>query len=623
MKMNFFLLLMLPIYAIGQNIEDAYTDHEGQWFFSNQSDKVNEYGGEYQIFLDKLFWERNSNFQGAAKTLSMEIVSFPFIPAGLVAQDTCTKQSLHSLNNRVFDIQLVESPYGYIHQIGSRHEYKGLGWEYGDWNIFSKLFRNYECRYEGGSAYYTTSCMCKGDYSLMSLGFAKNAKSSDIEPNDCFIPHTIIKHTIYFHCGDSSSPVMDSISWIYDNTRGNMKHYPFSASNGYDDLPTIGVEIDVVFRPTFLNSYFQSYTETSNDTFYDSGIDPNTGSVDFFPFEEVISNYNICQEYPLYFETANPSGYWSHDNIVPSEDYTADYVHPPQYALVNAPLLNYYGNAWAGYHDISGVSPQPGIPHEYNISHSIDLRTINPSEKIIYNPREVNVNVDLTFPCGYKFITLHGKYPDKENEVMYTYNNYWYDKGIYFPYERDYLTPLNQETNSEYSSTYVIKVGKTITIEPNVIIMDAHFKGESAQNKGILAYDPDNTLGLWTYDENTITVIYLDYDDISCEYFYSHHAEDSLKNFHYNYQEPSNGVNNDCLNIIALSKNSFGIQINENCIGASTLIIYNSFGKKIEQYNSPSNFVNFNGSNYDSGLYFIVLTLNNEIAEVEKVQIFN
>ena len=36
-----------------------------------------------------------------------------------------------------------------------------------------------------------------------------------------YLPHTAIKHTVYIHCTSSyTSDIMDSIVWVYDNTRG-------------------------------------------------------------------------------------------------------------------------------------------------------------------------------------------------------------------------------------------------------------------------------------------------------------------------------------------------------------------------------------------------------------------
>lgn len=79
------LLVLLIASCFSQNIKDAYVNHESSsivW-----QDNLSSYDGEYQIFLDKFFWEASNSWGNPLKngivTFSIEAVSFPFIPDDL------------------------------------------------------------------------------------------------------------------------------------------------------------------------------------------------------------------------------------------------------------------------------------------------------------------------------------------------------------------------------------------------------------------------------------------------------------------------------------------------------------------------------------------------------------
>ncbi len=114
---------------------------------------------------------------------------------------------------------------------------------------------------------------------------------------------------------------------------------------------------------------------------------------------------------------------------------------------------------------------------------------------------------DLTFPCYYKFLTLHGKYPDKDHEVLHgDYSKEYWDTidDFEFEYDRDYPVPVNCTTNSSCTSEYILGGGITLTLQPPIIIMDAHFRGTSTTNKTTIHYNPNRTYGNWTYDTASI-----------------------------------------------------------------------------------------------------------------------
>lgn len=81
MRILMFLILLLQCLSLfTQNIEDAYKI----WNISPEiwNDDHGGYTGEYQVFTDKLYWNQSVDLYQAAVSLSIEIVSFPFVPIG-------------------------------------------------------------------------------------------------------------------------------------------------------------------------------------------------------------------------------------------------------------------------------------------------------------------------------------------------------------------------------------------------------------------------------------------------------------------------------------------------------------------------------------------------------------
>ena len=73
------------------------------------------------------------------------------------------------------------------------------------------------------------------------------------------------------------SQVIDSLSWVYDNTRGKMNEYPFIISEGQDFSVINNQYLDVCFRPIFhdypIPNYIPYYIPlTNNVDYYNSGI---------------------------------------------------------------------------------------------------------------------------------------------------------------------------------------------------------------------------------------------------------------------------------------------------------------------------------------------------------------
>lgn len=510
-----FFLVILYFSAFTQNLEDAYKLHDTPTPSHWPNSVINDWNGEYQIFLDKFYWNNRDDIgnplESAAVSFSIEVVSFPFIPDGF-DPDQNNNFSSSEVRNLNTDIVTDGFYYGNLFSNNSPHEnYKGWGWQFGDYRVFQKLYNINTCDFKPG--YY----MCEGDYGLISQVYANLLFANYYD--QCHLPHTVLKHTLYFHCGTSiDDDIIDSISWVYDNTRGAMREYPFyNPTMKYPEMNT--KTIDVAFRPTFPDVLVWNYNppNLNNLFFYDSGLEESTGSVDYFPPNEIIPYYwSACStSYPLYYDPNPGPPYYTMQTDYYNNSFLSELVHPPSYTLLDAPLLNAEAGEYAGY-DVSG-NKMKGLQHKYFINEAFDLRIINPSEKIIYNPSEVTIHCDLTFPCYYKFLTLHGKYPDKDLEVHHggDYSSEYWDANLYFDfdYDRDYPVPVNCTTNAECMSYYILDGRRTITIEPKVIIMDAHFSGTSHSYKGIIVYDPDYTFGNWTYDEETIKLVEIDWDD--------------------------------------------------------------------------------------------------------------
>lgn len=626
MKKPFFLLLIfICVSTYSQNLQDPYKDNTGITLYSSLED--DEYTGEYQIFLDKFFWNCYSGganqFQPAAISFSIEAVSFPFIPIGEL-------NNIHQNQERLLNTNQVtdHKEYGYIE---SKNEdtgevyYKGIGWIYDDYKIYQKLYNHRNC---DESIYF----MCSGDYGLVSQAFY-----NPLDPNyeeQCNLPHTILKHTLYFHCGPTTEyPVIDEISWIYDNTRGAMKEYPFDIPD--QRPPDINPPIDVVFRPTFQGqsfgdciSYFPEWLENSG--YYESGASQNSGSINYFPSSEMNGKHNLCTgyPYPLYYDINNPPPPQQGGSFTSWPDldhYTSTFVHPPPFALLDAPLLNPEGSHYAGYNN-SG-NPMEGIPHKYSIDDPFNLRIINPSEKIVYNPSEVTINCDLTFPCHYKFLTLHGRYPDKNEDVYHGGDfskQYWDDIGYFdFKYDRDYPTVVNPDPdrNAENMSYYILK-GSTITIEPCVIIMDAFFSGEGSG--GEIIYDPQYTFGNWDYDPQTVVLTPIDWDTYNdgqtqerCNCVNTSIEGDGGKSTYNIEKKESNEFEKPYDHIAIFNSGSTNpvIQVKNVGVESSILKVFDSFGRLVKENRILSNGQAIDYSNLERGIYHVVLQINGEVVE--------
>ncbi len=463
MKHLFTCITLFLIYyaSIAQNVLNPYT----QYFISqdditlteswaiptytwwHRTDLATPFTGEYVIQLARhpwRFWDGPPN--SIHISYSVEVVSFPFTT-------TC-----------------AFSPTGCAGTIGRPF--------YMPSDPYDVLLN----KWGGITNYYKSQDLNQGTQALVSNSFTKSNPMSSTGP---ILPHTVIKHTIYLHCGVKTTsppfpPVLYSQSWVYDNTRGMMKQYPPCILNCGGVSPPPGccagqTSWDIAYYPELISFHGQAYSHTE-DTLY-----KKAGTLDYFPYSELTS-LPSCNVASLNIPSLN-----DHFNTSAG---TYLFPYPTPYSLLNATPLQNEGEVLACFttnYDPAnpGIDPLPGIEHSYNIDQSIPLTDISVFDRTFYNPSDVNVTAtNLRFPSHYTFKTIRAVYPSPlEVNADNTPEN-----GGPYPDPRDVpvRTDLRSEDpafahdeaipeDSRYASLYRLKNGSKITIEPCVNIFDAAF----------------------------------------------------------------------------------------------------------------------------------------------------
>jgi hypothetical protein len=420
-----------------------------------------------------------------------EVVSFPFIPDGTILNENIIDRKMLCANSETYGYNDTNPPC------------EGWGWDNYNDEITGTypISRNIMHKSEGemGEAYFFNNGNYKlvtDKHQLASIYFKQDGQiagtggcnTDNVGSHGIILPHTVIKHTIYFK--PSNCSIEDSISWVYDNTRGRMRNYPFTsnASGAGGKAP-----YDVQFRPLIIlgdglggicahnlsceNSWDHETNVMSNEPWIGSII--SGGTINYVA--PPANNPDCNSYYPTGLDT-----YYD----------PTQYYHLPPYALIDAPLLDNTGMAYASYeivnddieeyfHQIQNL-PVPE-EHHYVINRPFDVTSINPSDKTIYNPSEVDIDLidsqaEQVFPTGYKFLTVQGAFPSR---------NVYADaeaSGM-FPNLVDYPAP---STLGPQSSIYRVKSGSTLRIEPCVTIMDALIDVEDGAT---LIYCPEYTFG--------------------------------------------------------------------------------------------------------------------------------
>lgn len=466
-----------------QNTYDPYIDFgvPSSLAFSNIY-TGSSYDGEYQLFvrtggsgttMDGFnHWSiiAKSDFtepEPYSLSYKIEVISFPFSPSLSVSGST--NRILHSYSSSDYN-----SATGlWVGRV--QREYKGVS---------TPL---------GGAP--PTGKSINGSSNLVSAEFNNVGGAPAPAGSRITYPHSILKHTIYLYCnGSAFGKPVDSLEFIIDHTRGNMRNYPFFNTNytGASSPPQYDILLaSTLYMPGSFNS--SSNWDQEWNPYYDfTGTlpTPYPSTINYFPYPYGISN---C---PGYYPT-------SKDFVLGTAGTTIDYIHPSPYSLSGFELLNGLGDRPAGYGSGTAIIPD-GIRHEYVVDQPVDLSIINPTHKVIYNPSETNIDLNnpsnttgiytLTFPSGYVFKTVDGIYPNASQVYNADPDRLYNDpREIPVPTTLSYDDPAT--LNDERKSYYYIKSGSTLKIESCVGIYDAEIVIE---NGGILLYDDIQTYGNYT-----------------------------------------------------------------------------------------------------------------------------
>ncbi len=469
--------LLYPFCSSAQSTYDIYNSECGSYSAIDPdiilppltpitSGGFGSYIGEYQIFLNQHPWKTSPALNTNAISYKIEVVSFPFTPNCLNCQSFFVSPPL-PLGVRELRMPDGEFPYDALQNAWVRNivPLPPIPPAAAATNTNDYLLRReYKGQYGiggpgiSGDIHFATLAS-KGIVNSDALGFEYHATR-------VFYPHSILKHTFYMHCGNSiSDEIVDSIVFVLDHTRGRMREYPFIGTN----TNSIAFQHDVTISPKW--------------------TDPLTvGSV-----------LNTIDYYPL---LKTPSVCHSHFPAESSTWIADDYVRPQPQTLLQTFLGNVTGNAAAGYSNPNYSDKMPGIPHTYIIDRAIDLTLLNPSEKIIYNPSETDIDLDqpfnitpasktLTFPSGYTFKTVNGRYPTVAEVEAGDPNNLYFHQDDINPVSTLTCDDIGSPTDT-YFSYYRVKSGSTLVIEPCVRLYDVQIEvGPGAH----LYYNPTEISG--------------------------------------------------------------------------------------------------------------------------------
>lgn len=420
----------------------GYTVPSSQYTFNVQDVDNYNYGGEYLADFKELWWLKPA-FNSYYKSLKVEIVGFPFM-MDCIFTGGCADGSTTT--------RILEMPYSAL----SNDQWGNIVWRIKDFpaimiaNLVTNVFNS------------------------------PNPIDLIIGPGPWF-PHAVTKFTLYIHCGNNAnSDLVDSLVFTYDLNRGRMRDYPFMPINAINQGST---SWDVIFFARLIYKEYgngHEYTETTNEDIYIHGK-----TLNYYPVPPPISN---C---PDFIDPTWPTFYSPPDWFFS--------IRTAPYCLTSFLPYRSFTEDLAGYELNSNnlYDIDDGIRHTYVIQNNYDISEINPSQKVVYNPPEVDITAsDLYFPSGYTFKTIRGVYPVLSEVAlsMGADGNYHDLRDV--PVFTD-LTgeDANDATNDNptRAGRYYIKSGGQLTIEPCVTIYDATFLIESGGT--LIFQDRESTYG--------------------------------------------------------------------------------------------------------------------------------
>lgn len=501
----FLICILISLNSNSQDLFNFYRDYSApgpsyrldeimDTYFEGKSIFTQSYNGEYVIYANDLPWTpnmlsgplNNLDLTNFLLTYEVEVVSFPFMPNGAFegAADGL------SIRNLYLPAVLL-SPNGNRWICSSDLSHATELWN----KTNEYAFENSPT----GDVYADQSHPnTLASYAFRSVG--------GFDLDRIVLPHTILKHTIRFYCGRTTSDqVLSTIVFYNDLTRGTMREYPFNNSNSYTS-PTFH---DVIVSPRITastNCITNIYGKSSQcdfenpfpgvNTTCDGSLllDTKANIINYTPFN--LSDDDFCNIVPSTSQvnSLNDHSYYG----VGNGSYT-EHLPIPNYALVNSTgTKNYHGEYPAGYSGVNSfgflnrLASSP-VVHQYWIDQNILLDLINPIDKVIFNPSEAWVTAsDLRFPTNYTFKTIRAIYPYLQDVLAENTdkNGGPYEENDSF--DPNYLTNLNVTTdlfkdfhivdpaypsdNHKYASIYHLDNGGKITIEPCVRIFDATFE---------------------------------------------------------------------------------------------------------------------------------------------------
>lgn len=453
MKTSFAIFSVIVILSSGysQNVYNLYGDLRGD-SVTVAHNLPHSYDGEYQPWMDEYHTVGASS---VSLSMAFEVLSFPFRTA---PSDT-------------FANRILKLP--------------GQTYSNNKWGNINRFFKLYSFEGEAG---VDANVLTSKQFGLPASG-QRN-----------ILPHSIIRHTVYVHCGDSAEvdPIMDSVSFILDHTRGRMKYYPFVNSNYISGEAS---DHDLSIFPHVLRSAY--YGATSN----------TRGTVDYFPADEANDpdNFSGCSYYP--------------DDPTDTTELGTNWNRPPQFSLAAFQFNGADGQMFAGYIDTNAAKDgiadiySEGIEHTYIVDKNLDLTVINPVEKVFYNPSKVEITANnLVFPSQYTFKTTRGLFATSED----VYDSPLCDTaGLHWLKGPEIPVPTDLDT-----SIYHLKSGSKLTIEPCVTIYDAKFIVDSGAT---LEYTPTQLEGNAVFVDSGGTIDTLAEQSAGCA--------DCLCNEDYNYTD--------------------------------------------------------------------------------------
>jgi len=225
MRYIYIYILISTKILYSQNDLNIYQDFTGESSLLYSS-LIDEYIGEYQWFHkpeNGIYWLDQSSFEDLYFSWKIEVLSFPFVPdlTRTFASDSITRI-----------LQLAEN-----YNVGTNN-WATVSRVAGDTTLSRQLLNSGFLRPFSINQYCT----------LISNFFTK---SGPVSSSRIFLPHSILRHTLYIHQSTSNnSSKVDSVFFIVDHTRGRMRHYPFVPAN-IDSLTSTEASHDISIQQKF------------------------------------------------------------------------------------------------------------------------------------------------------------------------------------------------------------------------------------------------------------------------------------------------------------------------------------------------------------------------------------